>query len=264
MNFIEIEKREQKQDYNMSDFQSHDFYEVYVLLSGTREVFIENKLFILPKNSICIIPPYHIHKTEGSSYSRINLYFSKELLSDTELAILNKLSQNLAYSLTQKQMDFIYSILNEGANIDISDNKLRNNFLSSCAKITISYLSTQFLLPLLSGSSTTNRNYASSTILKIISFINENYQNDITLESLSKQFFISKNTLCKRFKQAMNCSVGQYIVYVRLNKAKMYLSSSSKNMEKIAELCGFPSANYFSLIFKKHFGISPKNYRKKL
>jgi transcriptional regulator GlxA family with amidase domain len=43
----------------------------------------------------------------------------------------------------------------------------------------------------------------------------------------------------------------------------MYLSSSDYSMEKIAELCGFPSANYFGLIFKKHYGISPLNYRKK-
>jgi YesN/AraC family two-component response regulator len=185
-------------------------------------------------------------------------------LNDTEVAILDKLSHNLAYSLTKKQLDFISLILNEGANIDISDNKLRNNYLSSCAKITLAYLSTQTLTPLIHGSSTSNKNYSSSTILKIIGFINKNYQTNITLESLSNKFFISKNTLCKRFKQAMNCSVGQYLVYVRLNKAKMYLSSTTKNMENIAELCGFPSANYFSLVFKKHFGISPNNYRKKL
>jgi AraC-like DNA-binding protein len=263
MHFIEIEKREQKQSYNMSDFQSHDFYEVYFLLSGTREAFIENKLFVLSKNSIFIIPPYHIHKTEGSAYSRINLYFSKQLLTDTEVGILNKLSQNYAYSLTQKQMDFISAILNEGATTNITDNKLRSNYLTSCLKITLAYLSTQTLSPLKNGSSTTNSSYTSDTILRIVGYINENYKTSITLDSLSKQFFISKNTLCKRFKQAMNCSVGEYIVYVRLNKAQMYLSSTAKNMEDIAELCGFPSANYFSLIFKKHFGISPKNYRKK-
>ena len=55
----------------------------------------------------------------------------------------------------------------------------------------------------------------------------------------------------------------QYVSYVRLNKAKMYLTTTKKGMEEIAEQSGFPSANYFSFIFKKSFGISPTEYRKK-
>ena len=93
--------------------------------------------------------------------------------------------------------------------------------------------------------------------------INENYQKKISLESLSNQFFVSKNTLCKWFRQSMNSSINQYVTCVRLNKAKLYLSTTNKSIEKISELCGFPSANYFSLIFKKHLGMSPQNYRKK-
>ncbi len=264
MSYVEIEKREQLNNYNMSSFQSHDFYELYLLLSGSREVYVENKLFKLDKSSLCIIPPYYIHKTEGSAYARINLYFSKEIFNENELSFLDKLTQNIAYTLTQKQMDFIMSILNEGALTNISEPKTRTNFLVSLAKTTIAYLSTQNLTPLLNVSSTPTPSYTNTTILKIVNYINENYKKNITLDLLSEKFYISKNTLCKRFKQAMNCSVGHYIVYVKLNKAKMYLSTTNKTMEEIAELCGFLSANYFSLIFKKHFGIAPKNYRKKL
>ena len=263
MSFIEIEKREYKHNFNMSAFQSHDFYELYFLLSGSREVFIENKLFILQKNSICIIPPYHIHKTEGSAYSRINLYISKEYLTKDELSFLEKLSQNFAFFLEQKQIDFINSLLTEGALINISDYKHRTNVLISFAKTAIAYLSTQSLKPLSDTASTPKKSFTNTTILKIASYINENYQKKISLESLSNQFFISKNTLCKWFRQSMNSSITQYIIYVRLNKAKLYLSTTNKSLEKISELCGFPSANYFSLIFKKHLGMSPQNYRKK-
>lgn len=263
MSFVEIEKREKNHNFNMSDFQSHDFYELYLLISGTREVFIENKLFIMQNNSICIIPPYYIHKTEGSAYSRINLYISKEYLTESELLILDKLSQYLAFSLNQKQMDFIYSLLIEGSSVDISDNKLRTNLLLSLSKATITYLGAQALQPLLDTATLPKKNAPNITVLKIVSYINDNYQKKITLDSLSKQFFISKNTLCKWFKQSMNSSIVQYVIYVRINKAKLYLSSTNKSMEKISELCGFPTANYFSLIFKKHLGTSPQNYRKK-
>ena len=60
MEFLEIERRNQTQAFNMSYTQFHDYYELYFLLSGEREVFIENKLFLLRSGSFCIIPPFSI------------------------------------------------------------------------------------------------------------------------------------------------------------------------------------------------------------
>ena len=47
MSFLEIEKRRQETSLNMTEFQSHNFFELYFLLEGKREVFVENKLFLL-------------------------------------------------------------------------------------------------------------------------------------------------------------------------------------------------------------------------
>ena len=53
-----------------------------------------------------------------------------------------------------------------------------------------------------------------------------------------------------------------FLVDVRLTKAKQMLVSTKKGLEEIAYLNGFSSANYFGLIFKKREGLSPLNYRK--
>ena len=60
----------------------------------------------------------------------------------------------------------------------------------------------------------------------------------------------------------MNCSPIDFLLNVRLNKAKEMLLHTKKSVGDVSEACGFSSANYFGLIFKQKEGLSPANYRK--
>ena len=97
---------------------------------------------------------------------------------------------------------------------------------------------------------------------KTIDYINENYHEKQTLEKLAKTFFVAKTTLMYQFKKYTNCSMIDYLLNVRLTKAKEMLLNSKKSVSDIAEACGFSSSNYFGLIFKKKENLSPANYRK--
>ena len=99
-------------------------------------------------------------------------------------------------------------------------------------------------------------------VLKIINYINDNYNKKINLETLEKTFFLSKTTLCKQFNQATGFTIADFLLNIRLNKAKYYLTETKKTMTEIADICGFCSQNYFGLIFKQKTGMSPLNYRK--
>ena len=107
MEFLEIERRNETKAFNMSYTQFHDYYELYFLLSGEREFFIESKLFLLQSGSFCIVPPFSMHKTEGEAYERINLYVSKNLLTDSENAFLQNISEQCAFVFNRKQRQFI-------------------------------------------------------------------------------------------------------------------------------------------------------------
>ena len=100
-------------------------------------------------------------------------------------------------------------------------------------------------------------------ILQIIDYINAHLEQNICLDDLSARFFISKNSLCKKFRSVMRCSVAEYIMGARQTRAKNLLVTTDLSMDEIAERCGYSSANYVSLIFKKNVGLSPVNYRKK-
>ena len=77
-------------------------------------------------------------------------------------------------------------------------------------------------------------------------------------------YVVSLGVSCEdyNFKKYTNCSLIDFLLNIRLTKAKELLVNAKKSVEEIAELCGFSSANYFGLIFKKKEGVSPINYRK--
>ena len=263
MPFVEIEKRSQETGFNMTEFQSHNFFELYFLAAGDRELFVENKLFLLTPGTFCVIPPYHIHKTEGGPYTRINIYVSEDMLSDQEKKHLARLSQGVAYAFSEAQATFVQGLLEVAHGEGIGDPAVRQNHMHAFVKALISYLGVQDLAPVTPFGSSPSHTRNDTAVLKIAAYVNEHYKESLTLQFLSDKFFMSKNTLCKRFRSAMDISVMQYVTYVRMNKAKMYLTTTAKSMEEVAEQSGFPSANYFSFIFKKSFGISPTEYRKK-
>lgn len=95
-------------------------------------------------------------------------------------------------------------------------------------------------------------------------FLDQNYQEKITLDKLSEKFFINKFYLTRLFKEQFGISINNYLIQVRITHAKMLLRYSDMSIEKIGQDCGINDANYFSRVFKKQEGISPGEYRKKL
>ena len=262
MEFLEIETREMRENFTMSDPQFHDYYELYFLFEGTRELFVENKMFHVPAGSFCVIPPFSMHKTEGMPYRRVNAYISSDLLDEEERNYLNSLGKDVAFALEKEQAEFLEKLLSEAGKSRVEGYRQRKKYLLHFVKTTLCFLQMQKLTPLEPLSGVKSKKKADALILKVVSYINENYPSKLTLKELAKKFFVSMNTLCGRFQDSMNCSVMQYTTAVRVNKAKMYLLTTEKGLEEIAELCGFSSANYFGLIFKRQVGCSPTNYRK--
>lgn len=92
-------------------------------------------------------------------------------------------------------------------------------------------------------------------------YIKENYQEKITLEGLCEQFYCSKATLTSSFKQTYGQTINEYINQIRLEQAEKLLIVSDMKIGEIAGQCGFADQNYFSKVFLKKYGLTPKEYR---
>ena len=203
-----------------------------------------------------------MHKTEGGPYKRININVSPELLSDFQNDFLMKSSKKVAYKINPENLDLVKKLLTEGSKLQAIGTKNKTDCILSFTQTILHVLSSLPLTPVSSVSATHSQKTGSTEVLKILSYINQHYNQPITLKDLCDKFFLSKVSLCKKFKNVMHCSIMEYVSRMRLSKAKSLLKDTNKSIEDIALDCGFSSANYFGLIFKKEVGLSPLNYKK--
>lgn len=99
-------------------------------------------------------------------------------------------------------------------------------------------------------------------IRSILSFIHENYQSDLTLDDISAHIHICKSECCRVFKGYMKESLFEYLLKYRIEKSIPYVLDESLTMTETALKSGFTDPNYFSKVFHRIKGCSPRAYRK--
>lgn len=102
-------------------------------------------------------------------------------------------------------------------------------------------------------------------VMEALQFIEEHYNDDISLSDVAGYINISKNHLSFLFKKETGQTFSDYLIQYRINRAKELLESREKyTVTEIAEMTGFHDTGYFSKVFKKTTGISPNQYKKGL
>ena len=95
----------------------------------------------------------------------------------------------------------------------------------------------------------------------IMNYIDDHYSKNLTLDDLGEEFYISGGYVSYLFKEKLDTTFIKYLNKVRINKAKDLLKSSYYRIYEISNLCGYQDQNYFTKIFKKYVGVTPKKYR---
>lgn len=94
-------------------------------------------------------------------------------------------------------------------------------------------------------------------------YLDEHYDEKITLDDLTECFFISKYYLTRVFRKQFGTSISNYLLSIRITKAKQMLRFTDETVENIGYKCGLGAPHYFSRTFKQVEGISPSEYREK-
>ncbi|QJD82116.1 AraC family transcriptional regulator [Cohnella herbarum] len=98
-------------------------------------------------------------------------------------------------------------------------------------------------------------------VAQAIRYIHENYKDHVTLESLVDMLDLNSRQFLRMFKSQMDTSPIDYLIQVRMNKAKELLLNSEFTLREIAEWVGYSDSYYFSRIFKKAEGLSPTSFK---
>lgn len=98
-------------------------------------------------------------------------------------------------------------------------------------------------------------------IIKIANYVSENYKDKLTLEDMASQVYVSRSHLCKILKEEFNCTFVEYVNKIRVNKSCNLLEDDSIPISNVASMVGFCDQSYYTKVFKREIGVSPKKYR---
>ena len=99
-------------------------------------------------------------------------------------------------------------------------------------------------------------------IISIINYIDDNYQEDLTIEQLSEVFHLSEGHLSKLFKENLGMTIKAYISQTRAKEVRNALLTSDLPLIDIAITCGFPNVKSMNKVFKDLYQCTPSQFRR--
>lgn len=100
-------------------------------------------------------------------------------------------------------------------------------------------------------------------VKRILAYMQKNYRENISLEDMAEMVNVNSYHMAHVFKKITGYSLQQYMLRRRIGKAQCYLIYTKMNLTEIAGRVGYDDSNYFSRVFKKIVGMSPRSYRQK-
>lgn len=282
--FIDVKIPEQSSFYNFDydersyminmDFQHfHPFFEMLILLAPEADHLIEGKSFHIKTHDLVLLAPSVLHKSiyqKGDPSKRIIITFmlpqNTQGFSDVYKEIVEPFySKDPVYRFSQTHKELLFNKLNEIFTFSRSDNYTQsdmNRFV-----IHTKFLDFMYLLYSLREhniyENVLSNNHITQKIYDISSYINTNYSEDISLDSLAKQFFVSPCYLSHSFKEITHFNITTYIQMTRIKNAEYKLITTNQKISDISTECGFTSFSQFNRVFRKLTSMSPSEFRKK-
>ncbi|UQZ34378.1 AraC family transcriptional regulator [Paenibacillus sp. PK3_47] len=266
--FYYFDYDERSHDINMEFQHFHDFYEIHILLDSRATHVIEGNMYALRQYDIVLLRPHLLHKTQypvGPPHKRLIINFAMPknipgLESAYKEMFLSFKEEVPIYRLTREPRRTVFEPLNAIFTMSHSASPLN--------PVLIHSLFQQFLCALYqqrSRNSYVQEEIGDSLTQKIYSitgYIHSNYSGELTLDSISRKFYISSYYLSHQFKAITGFTLTDYIQMTRVRNAQQMLIYSKLKITVIAGQCGFNSFSQFNRVFNKLSGMSPSQFRK--
>ena len=253
---------------NAVEVHHHDFYEVYYLLGGQVEYWVDGRIIRMKPGELLLISPMELHRPipDQSSpiYERIVLWINREYLESLFAGEL-RLSSCFDTGLPGHTHLIRPAVTERTALTDRMAELVREFYSREFGSQQCAYgIFLQFMvqlnrMALHTDSTQEDTQELSPLVQSVLHHITEHIHEVLSLESLAKEFFVSKYHLSHAFTREVGVSVYRYITMRRLLMARQLLSSGEP-AGQVCRSCGFADYTSFYRAFKSEYGISPRDF----
>ncbi len=245
----------------------HSAVEVIIPLRGEVQVFTAEQAYCVQTEELIIIPPGCEHglRMEEGSERELVLYEPNNLFSMKEFSALRQMVSKPIYLPQEHPLcSCVRDIYFEIIQIHRSGAMLRN--LQNYAHLMEIYaiLGEEYLK---NGATVSEKNALSRQLSgedafnRALDYLNKNYMEDMSLDSLAAYAGFSRYTLSRMFRQHTGLTFTQYLANRRVTMAMELLASTRIPITQVALQCGFNSIATFNRVFREVKGCTPTQYR---
>lgn len=240
-----------------STIHSHPFTELFYVTKGEGRFLVDDNSFFVKKDDLVIVNP-NVEHTEVSKNIRPLEYIVLGIEGLTFSSDIEELKNNYnIYNYGEYKNEVLFylkALLSETHNKEMGYEMICNNLLE--VLIINLVRRTNYSLSIRENKIMTKE------CITIKRYIDKNFKEDITLDSLAELTYMNKYYLVHEFKKQMNISPINYLIERRIEESKVLLESTDHSIGDISTILGFSSQSYFSQSFKRTTGKTPNQYRK--
>lgn len=228
----------------------HKYIEIIYVHKGTQSIASEGKSYDITEGSSAIIFPDTIHSYTGSGKegAEVLIILCAPKLFGSLFPDLNKFHLDnplIDRALIHDKLKTAFCMIERTADFAVK-------FSWTC--VIMSYLM-EIITP-----EHSDRSPVSDITYKIIKYIEENFREDITRESLAKHFNVSECYISKIFANNFKMNLRNYLGLIRAEYAANLIRTTDETFTSISQLAGFGSLRTFNRMFRSAYGISPSEY----
>ena len=251
----------------------HKEFEIIYAGDGIGKITVDGEVLTVEAGDIVLVPPDSVHEIrqlDDEKFVYYNILFKFSLLDSDEESLLYK----KYFSPLEEGVLVPPFFLKKGS---ISNQKIAERIayfvehwkddFSECL-LTVKaemFPVVKEIFDISRKADTRRKNDTTISRMKpLISYIQNNYSERISVEDAAKLCNYSESFFMKAFKSATGFTFTDYLNNYRLEKAEEILKQTEKNVSEAAALCGFESLSYFIKCFKRKFGVTPHKVKKLL
>ena len=253
-------------DFLDGKYHAHDFIEFSYVVSGSVNYKIDDNFYNAKEKTLLVFNPGVYHKeslSKGEQATELHIGFRNIKIDGLPLNYILKENFNIPVEFKQYKDEFhkcCLEIIEEQENCEVGKElvlkslimKLIALFLKESNYVKNSKKVDRYDFPF----------YDKSNVVKIIlEYFDNNYMKNISLDDIAKNMYLSSVYISKVFKDKTGESPINYLINLRLEKAKDLLIATESPIKSIAQSVGYKDAYYFSKLFKKYYGDSPCKFR---